>query len=82
MQSTIPKLGAGTFVTAMLAVLAALTLDRAVSNLVYEIADLVERYVGQMVGGVLEFMALLMWALVVTVIFVVVAQKQGKKSET
>lgn len=81
MQTTIPKMGAGVFAAAMLAVLVALSWERAVMNVIYELKDLVLEYVGQPIAGIFEFLALVIWALVVTVIFVVVAMKQGKKSE-
>jgi hypothetical protein len=79
MQTTIPKLGAGVFLSAMLAILAAFAWDSAVMNVIYELRDLILRHVGSPFGGIFEFVALLLWALVVTVIFVVVAVKQGKK---
>ena len=82
MQTTIPKLGTGVFVAAMLAVLTALSWDRAVGNVIYEIKDIVLRYVGSPFAGIFEFIALVMWALVVTVVLVVVAMKQGKKADT
>jgi hypothetical protein len=81
MQTTIPKLGAGMFATAMLAVLTALAWDQAVMNVVYTLKDLASDYVGGLFAGIFEFLALVTWALVVTVILVVVAMKKGTRSD-
>ena len=82
MQSTVPRLGAGVFAAAMLAILSALTLDRAVSNAIYQISHQFDRYGFEIFGGIFEFLALLIWALVAIVALVVVAMRQGKKGET
>lgn len=82
MQSTVPKLGVGVFATVMLAVVAALAWDMAVANVIYEIMDLIDRYLGPLVAGIYEFLALVLWALVATVILVVVAMRLGKQGET
>lgn len=81
MQTSVPKLGAGMFVTAMLMVLTALAWDQAVMNVVYTLRDLASDYLGGLVAGIFEFLALVTWALVATVILVVVAMKQGKKED-
>jgi hypothetical protein len=81
MQSNIPKLGAGVFVAAMLALLTAASWERAAMNVIYVIKELALQHVNKPVAEIFEFVALMTWAVIVTVILVVVAMKQGKKSE-
>ena len=82
MQTTIPKLGVGAFLTVMLSIVTAMAWNSAMMNVINVLEDLAELLVNRTAATVFEFVALFFWALVATVILVVVAMRQGKRVET